>query len=160
MMNDDAYGFHRNTSGTWKFYVSGGNGYFPGNVTAYWSDARLKENLREIKHESLDILSAFTAYRFNWNAKVAEIGSTIPVGKEEIGLIAQQVQAALPDAVVVNKAGAKIGDSGFDYLTINYDRITPLLVEGVNIHTQEIKDLKSQVNELKELVQQLMKAQQ
>ena len=160
MMNDDAYGFHRNTGGAWKFYVSGGNGYFPGNVTAYWSDARLKENLREIKHESLDILSAFTAYRFNWNAKVAEIGSTIPVGKEEIGLIAQQVQAALPDAVVVNKAGAKIGDSGFDYLTINYDRITPLLVEGVNIHTQEIKDLKSQVNELKELVQQLMKAQQ
>jgi hypothetical protein len=159
MMNDDSYGFHRNTSGQWKFYVSGGNGYFPGNVTAYWSDARLKENLREIKHESLDILSTFTAYRFNWNSKVAEIGDTIPVGKEEIGLIAQQVQATLPDAVVVNKAGAKVGDSDFDYLTINYDRITPLLVEGVNIHTQEISELRSQVSELKNLVQQLMKAQ-
>jgi hypothetical protein len=69
------------------------------------------------------------------------------------------VQATLPDAVVVNKAGAKVGDSDFDYLTINYDRITPLLVEGVNIHTQEISELRSQVRELKNLVQQLMKAQ-
>jgi hypothetical protein len=155
MMNDNTYGFHRNGVG-WKFYVEGGNGYFPGNVTAYWSDERLKENLYAIRRESLSILGAFTAYRFNWNSRVVEIGSSIPVGKEEIGLIAQHVQRTLPDAVVVNKAGAKIGETGFDYLTINYDRITPLLVEGVNIHEQDISDLKAEVAELRALLNKLL----
>jgi hypothetical protein len=155
MMNDDTYGFHRNSGGSWRFYVTGGSGHFPGNVVAYWSDERLKENLREIRRESLDILGSFTAYRFNWNAKVAEVGDTIPVGKEEIGLIAQHVQRTLPDAVVVNKAGAKIGDTDFDYLTINYDRITPLLVEGVNIHEKEISELKLQVGRLEGIIKSL-----
>lgn len=156
MMNDDSYGFHRNIGGAWRFYVSGGSGYFPGNITAYWSDERLKENLREIKREALDILGTFTAYRFNWNSKVAEVVDTIPVGKEEIGLIAQQVQKRLPDAVVVNKAGAKVGQEDFDYLTINYDRITPLLVEGVNIHDAEIAQLKERVAQLEALVNKLL----
>jgi len=154
MMNTETYGIHRNGVG-WRFYLENANGYFPGNVTAYWSDARLKENLREIKGEALEILGSFTAYRFNWNEKVEEIGATIPVGKEEIGLIAQQVQAALPDAVCVNKAGAPIDGAEFDYLTINYDRITPLLVEGVNIHEKELASLRERVQRLEALVDRL-----
>ena len=156
MMNDDAYGFHRNTGGAWRFYVSGGSGFFPGNVTAYWSDERLKENLVKIDREALSILGQISAFRFNWNSKVAEIGDTIPVGKEEIGLIAQHVQRALPDAVVVNKAGAKIGDDNFDYLTINYDRITPLLVEATNIHEDDIASLKEKIAKLEALVSSLI----
>ena len=155
MMNDNAYGFHRNSGGGWRFYVENGSGFFPGNVTAYWSDERLKENLRKMDREALTILGSFNAYRFNWNAKVAEVGDTIPVGKEEIGLIAQHVQRALPDAVVVNKAGAKVGDKDFDYLTINYDRITPLLVEAVNTHEEDITGLKARTAQLEAKVAQL-----
>jgi len=59
----------------------------------------------------------------------------------------------LPDAVSVNKALNKINEDGtqadFDYLTINYDRITPLLVEGVNLLKQEIEQLKAEIAELK-----------
>lgn len=156
MMNDDTYGFHRNIGGGWRFYVTGGSGYFPGNVTAYWSDERLKENLVKIDREALSILGQISAFRFNWNSKVSEIGDTIPVGKEEIGLIAQHVQRALPDAVVVNKAGAKIGDDNFDYLTINYDRITPLLVEATNIHEDDIASLKEKIAKLEALVSSLI----
>lgn len=153
MMNDDAYGFHRNIGGGWRFYNTGGNGYFPGLVQAYWSDRRLKENLIPIKNEALDILSKFTTYRFNWNSKVKELELPIEVGKEEIGLIAQEVQAVLPDAVAINKSLNKVNEDGtqadFDYLTINYDRITPLLVEGVNLLKQEIEALKAEIAELK-----------
>lgn len=156
MMNDDVHGFHRNTGGGWRFYNEGGSGYFPGNVTAYWSDERLKENLRKVDREALSILGQLSAFRFNWNSKVASLGGVIPVGKEEIGLIAQHVQRALPDAVLVNKAGAAIGDKDFDYLTINYDRITPLLVEGVNIHEVEIAQLKEKVARLEALVEKLI----
>jgi hypothetical protein len=157
MMNNDTYGFHKNDAG-WRFYVTGGNGYFPGDVTAYWSDERLKENLQLIGRESLDILGQFRAHRFNWNSKVADLGLEIPVGKEELGLIAQHVQRVLPDAVNVNKAGCKANpdgtvDSNFDYLTINYDRITPLLVEGVNIHEEEIKALRDEVRVLRAALQ-------
>jgi hypothetical protein len=153
MMNDDAYGFHRNTGGGWRFYNTGGNGYFPGSVQAYWSDRRLKENLIPIKNEALDILGKFTTYRFNWNSKVKELELPIEVGKEEIGLIAQEVQAVLPDAVAINKSLNKVNEDGtqadYDYLTINYDRITPLLVEGVNLLKQEIEALKAEIAELK-----------
>jgi hypothetical protein len=145
MMNDNACGVHRE-SGGWRYYVEGNNLYCGGNITAYWSDERLKENLKPVGREALEILGDFTTYRFNWNSKVAEIGDAIPVGKEEIGLIAQHVQRRLPDAVNINKAGAKLGQEGFDYLTINYDRITPLLVQGVNIHEVDIAELKDKVD--------------
>lgn len=163
MMNNDAYGFHKNGVG-WRFYVETGSGYFPGNVTAYWSDERLKTNLRRIDREAIDILKEFRAHRFNWNESVADFNIPIEVGKEEIGLIAQHVQKALPDAVVVNKSANKVNPDGSqeetDYLTINYDRITPLVVEATNIHEEEIQALKAEVAELKALVKQLIGGQQ
>jgi hypothetical protein len=142
MMNDNGQGFHRNTGGGWRFYVESGNGYFPGNVTAYWSDRRLKENLRTINGESIEILSRMTAYRFNWNDKVKDFCSDIEPGKEEIGLIAQEVQAVLPDAVVVNKSAVNETQEESDYLTINWNKITPLLVQALNETTKELAELK------------------
>jgi hypothetical protein len=145
MMNDDSYGFHRNGVG-WKMYVTAGSLYVPGNITAYWSDRRLKENLRPIGKEASDILSKLTAYRFNWNDRVDEFGVSIKAGKEEIGLIAQEVQEILPDAVEINKAANKVNADGTqvetDYLTINWNKITPLLVQALNDTTRELNDLK------------------
>jgi hypothetical protein len=153
MMNDGAVGVHRNTGGGWRYYVEGTNFYSPGLVQAYWSDRRLKENLIPIRNESLDILSKLTTYRFNWNSKVKELELDIEVGKEEIGLIAQEVQAILPDAVAINKSLNRINEDGtqqdYDYLTINYDKITPLLVEGVNLLRKEIEELKIEIAKLK-----------
>jgi hypothetical protein len=145
MMNDDTYGFHKQGTG-WRFYVTGGNGYFPGNVVAYWSDRRLKENLRPIGKEATDILSKLTAYRFNWNEKVKDFNIEIQSGKEEIGLIAQEVQSILPDAVQINKSANKVKTDGnqeeSEYLTINWNKITPLLVQALNDTTRELNELK------------------
>lgn len=145
MMNTDGYGFHYNGVG-WRMYVSGGSLYVPGNITAYWSDRRLKENLRPIGKEASDILSKLTAYRFNWNDKVENFGISVKPGKEEIGLIAQEVQAILPDAVTVNKAASKVNEDGSedeaDYLTIDWNKITPLLVQALNDTTRELNELK------------------
>jgi hypothetical protein len=155
MMNTDSYGFHYNGVG-WRFYCNGGNGYFPGNVTAYWSDGRLKENLRPIGKEALEIISEFTTYRFNWNDKVKEFNIPIEPGKEEIGLIAQDVQKILPDAVVVNKSANKLDENGkiieSDYLTINYDKITPLLIQALNDTVKKLNDTTIELNELKQLL--------
>jgi hypothetical protein len=156
MMNRDSFGFHMNDTG-WRFLNSGGSGYFPGEVQAGYSDQRLKTNLREIGREAIDILSAFTTYRFTWNELSGEVSAgAYKPGKEEIGLIAQHVQSRLPDAVKVNLSGAKVGQEGFDYLTINYDRITPLLVGSVNIHEKDIAALKAEVAELRDMVKKLI----
>jgi hypothetical protein len=138
-------GFHNNAVG-WRLYIENGTGHFPGNVIAYWSDRRLKENLRPIGNEATQILSKLTAYRFNWNNKVKDFHAEIEPGKEEIGLIAQEVQAAIPDAVVINRSANKAHidgtESESEYLTINWNKITPLLVQALNDTTKELNELK------------------
>jgi hypothetical protein len=145
MMNTDSYGFHYNGVG-WRMYVSGGSLYVPGDITAYWSDERLKENIKPIGKEANEILSKLSAYRFNWNDKVSEFCNEVKPGKEEIGLIAQEVEKVLPDAVSVNKSANKVNPDGTqtesDYLTIKWNKITPLLVQALNDTTRELNELK------------------
>jgi hypothetical protein len=153
MMNDDTYGFHRNSQG-WRFYVTGGSGYFPGEVTAYWSDRRLKENIETLSlGEGTALINKLKPSRFNWRADLEEIapnlkGSVKP-GKEEVGLIAQEVQEVLPDAVKENLSGrsAGKGSSTESYLTVNYDRIVPFLIQAIQELTAKVASLEAQINE-------------
>jgi hypothetical protein len=158
MMNTDSYGFHYNGVG-WRFYCAGGTGYFPGNVQAGYSDSRLKDEQRPVsRDEVFGVLSGIRARHFKWNQIAVDCGYEVQAGDEEIGLIAQHVKAKLSHAAVVNKAGAPVDDDGsFDYLTINYDKITPFTVEAVNIHEEDIAALKNEIAELKALVAALTK---
>lgn len=152
MMNYNAYGFHRNDLG-WRFYNENGSGYFPGVVQAGWSDKRLKENFRPMTTEALDIVNQLQTYRFNWNAKVKEMGLPIEIGAEEVGCVAQEVQEIFPDAVAINKSANKTNPDGSqietDYLTINYNKLTPLLIQSVNELTKQIKELQFEIAVLK-----------
>jgi hypothetical protein len=151
MMNDNTYGFHRNGQG-WKFYVTSGSGYFPGEVTAYWSDRRLKENIESLSlGEGTALINRLKPSRFNWRIDLEEIApnlkGAVKPGKEEVGLIAQEVQEVLPDAVKENLSGrsAGKGSSIESYLTVNYDRIIPFLIQAVNELTAEVTALKEQI---------------
>jgi len=154
MMNTDTYGFHWNAVG-WRFYNTGGSGYFPGNVVAYWSDRRLKENIEELaRGTGLDLIYKLKPSKFNWKKEAPEVtGGVIKAGKEEVSIIAQETQEILPDAVVVNmtaKKGVEIdGEVLNDYLTINYDKITPFLIQAIKDLKDEIDDLKEELRTLK-----------
>jgi hypothetical protein len=139
-------GFHYNTGGLgWALRIdSSANIYCRGDITGYWSDRRLKDNLDRIVDYDT-VLKSLTGYRFTWNEKGQEILQK-KSDEVEVGLIAQDVQKVIPQAVKINKAGISIDPNAdpFDYLTINYDRIIPFLVEGYKAQCQEIETLKSE----------------
>ncbi|NBP55063.1 tail fiber domain-containing protein [bacterium] len=101
------------------------------NITAYFSDDRLKTRLGYIEN-ALGKVSSLTGFYHEANETAQQLGYK-PV--REVGLSAQDVQKVLPEVV----APAPIDEQ---YLTIRYERMIPLLVEA-------IKELKAEVDLLK-----------
>ena len=101
------------------------------NITAYYSDNRLKTRLGLIEN-ALEKVCSLNGFYYEANETAQALGYTV---KREVGLSAQEVQAVLPEIVVP----APIDDK---YLTIYYDKVVPLLVEA-------IKELKAEIDELK-----------
>jgi len=140
------------STGTTALYVYG-KGEFTGDVTANTSDRRLKKNVVNID-SPLEKLSKINGVYFNWNETAKELMDR-DTEIRDIGFIAQEVQAVLPEIIRPapfdteldqenSTAENKIYKSktGENYLTIQYEKIVPLLVEC-------IKELKSEIEELK-----------
>jgi hypothetical protein len=102
------------------------------NVTAYYSDDRMKTNLGNIPN-ALDKLKTLNGFYYEANELAQSMGYEV---KREIGVSAQQVQAIMPEVV----APAPIDEN---YLTVRYERLVPLLIEA-------IKELEIQVEALKQ----------
>ena len=101
------------------------------NITAYYSDDRLKKRLGNIENALAKVMT-LNGFQYEANETAQALGYTV---KPEIGLSAQEVQFVLPEVVVP----APIDEQ---YLTIHYERVIPLLVEA-------IKELKKEIDELK-----------
>ena len=121
-----------------------------GNITAYSSDARLKNNILNIPN-ALEKIQSIGGYTFDWDDKVDALGFEPEYRKNDAGLLAQEIQSVLPQAVadapfdreVDPEDNTKIiSKSGEKYLTVRYEKVVPLLVEA-------IKELKAEVEELK-----------
>ncbi|NBP00636.1 MAG: hypothetical protein EBU90_11010 [Proteobacteria bacterium] len=101
------------------------------NITAYYSDDRLKTRIGNIEN-ALDKVRQLTGFYYQANELAQSLGYE---AKREVGLSAQDMQKVLPE--IVTKA--PIDDR---FLTMYYEKITPLLVEA-------IKELADQVDEIK-----------
>jgi hypothetical protein len=113
-----------------------------GNITAYYSDARLKDFKGKIG-DALYKVSQLNGYYYTENEKAEEFGYN---NKElQVGVSAQEVQAILPEVVTAAPfdldADGK-SKSGDDYMTVRYEKLVPLLIEA-------IKELKAEVEALK-----------
>lgn len=111
------------------------------DVTAYYSsDATLKENVVEIEN-ALDKVKKIRGVEFDWTPEyIDEKGGEDGyfVRKHDVGVIAQEVEAVLPEVVGTRDNGIK---------AVRYDRIVALLIEA-------IKDQQTQIDELIDLVNQ------
>jgi Chaperone of endosialidase len=153
---DKSSGIHMNGTG-WMIYSDPSrNLYIPGDITAYWSDRRLKKDFVQVEDYD-EILNGLTAYRFKWNALGEKVtAGAVKENDENLSLIAQDVQAVLPNAVKVNKAGQSADpakkDEVFDYLTIDFDKITPVLVEALKQTRKELIEVKERLFALEKIV--------
>jgi hypothetical protein len=128
--------------------TQGGNATLKGSLTENASDERLKENITLIPN-ALDKVGQLRGVTFDWVDDIEEKG-LVPSARHETGVIAQDVQRVIPDAVapapfdeqVNEETGETESISGEDYLTVKPQKIIPLLIEA-------IKELKAEVEELK-----------
>ena len=143
--------------GTWnpasKLHIVG-DFVATGNVTAYYSDERLKNITSNITN-ALDIIDNLNGFYYTPNELAYQNG--IHHTKQEIGLSAQQVQKVLPELVHLapfdldtNSKGELISKSGENYLTMSYDRLAAVFVESIKELKNEIKLLKEENNDLKQ----------
>jgi hypothetical protein len=151
---DDGSGYTGTGNGGYALQVgsiSGTTATFTGDVTANTSDGRLKTNIVKID-SPLEKISKINGVYFNWNETAKELNEK-DTNVREVGFIAQEVKEVLPE-IVKRAAFDTIMDesitdrvefkskSGEEYLTIQYEKIVPLLVEA-------IKELKNEIEELK-----------
>jgi hypothetical protein len=119
-----------------------------GDVTAFSSDGRLKENIVNIPNP-LDKILFLNGVTYDWNEKALSYGFVPDRLRHDVGLIAQQVQSVLPEAIVLAPFDTDLvtGESisGENYLTIRYDKLVALLIEG-------IKEQQSQIDKLNKLL--------
>jgi hypothetical protein len=101
-----------------------------GDIVAFnSSDQRLKENIKVIP-DALSKVLQLRGVTFDWNDK-----QTIYSGND-VGVIAQEVEAVLPQIVITRENG---------YKAVKYERLVALLIESV-------KELKSEIEQLKLLI--------
>ncbi len=115
------------TSSSYDLYVTGAI-YATGNITAY-SDGRKKTNIKTIESALSKVLNlrGVTYNKINVDKTVSE--------KDEMGVIAQEVEKIVPEVVTYAEDVDEYG--------VSYGNLTALLIEA-------IKELKIELTELKE----------
>jgi trimeric autotransporter adhesin len=115
-------------------------------ITAFYSDRRLKTEIGRIEN-ALDKIDQLTGVLYTQNKLAEQFGYTNY--ETQVGLYAQAVQQVQPEAVKpapfdIDASGES--KSGDKYLTVQYEKLVPLLVEGIKELRIEIKKLKIKHN--------------
>jgi hypothetical protein len=116
--------------------------YATGNITAFFSDKRLKNVSGKIEN-ALDKVKSLSGVYYTMNDVAKANG--YDSDETQVGVIAQEVEAVLPE--IVKAAPFDLDEngnskSGENYKTVQYEKLVPLLIEA-------IKELKAEVDALK-----------
>ena len=120
-------------------YIFQANGDFhaDGDVIAYSttaSDQKLKDNV-EIIDNALDKVCKLNGVSFTWNSGSRK-------GQKDLGVIAQNVEKVLPE-LVREKESPYHDDQTIK--TVDYEKLTAVLIESVKELKVEIEELKKQI---------------
>ena len=126
----------------WEFTMDGDlnahrNGSF--NDVYIRSDSRLKDNKEEYTECAVDKINSLTVYTYD---KVRSISDRTFVG-HEIGIIAQDLEKELPEAVTKTMIDEE------EILTISNSAVNALLIKAFQEMSKELKAVKAELAELK-----------
>jgi hypothetical protein len=114
-------------------------------VTAYYSDERLKTKISKIEN-ALDKVDQLSGFLYVENDLARELGFNNTT--QQVALSAQAVQRVQPEAVALAPFDRDVNGnskSGENYLTVQYERLVPLLVEAIKELRQEVNTIKKQL---------------
>jgi hypothetical protein len=120
------------------------------DIVAFYSDERLKEKITIGIENPIDKIKNINTFTYRHN----ELANTLGFVDDKIyiGVGAKAVKESLPEAVEVapfdaNEDGSS--KSGEDYLTVQYERLVPLLIEAIKEQQVQIDELKQEIKEIK-----------
>jgi len=143
-------------------------GYFDGNILCggsfSYSDVRMKKNISTITN-ALSKLNKIRGVYYEWdNTAINNLvqslnssddvvldnfgiledkeNSSFPKG-QQVGVIAQEVEVILPEAVLTDAQGSK---------SVDYTKLIPLLIQAINEQQQQIEKQSNEIEELKTLL--------
>ena len=118
-------------------------------ITAFYSDSRLKD-IKGTIPDALDKLITLDGVIYTQNATAEQYGYMDY--SEQVGVIAQQVQRVLPQVVKpapFDMDGNNVSVSGENYLTVQYEKLIPLLIESIKQLNDKVNTLEAEISELK-----------
>ena len=144
------WGMYVASDGDARVYLSGqqGSGHFTGNITAYASDERLKTNIKPVEN-ALEKVCQLRGVEFDWVDNITSEYDFHPQTMHETGVLAQNVAEHIPDAVCEAPMNANYtAKNGTDhqFLTVDKEKIIPVLIEAIKELKAEIDMLKGEVN--------------
>jgi hypothetical protein len=120
----------------YTLYVNGpmiSGGYYVG------SDIRWKKNIEPITN-AVSLIQGLQGVRFDWRSD--EFKDKKFAEERQVGLIAQDIEQVIPEAVKTDKNGFK---------AVSYERLTAVLVEALKEQQKEIEGLRNDIKKLKGL---------
>jgi hypothetical protein len=106
------------------------------NITAYYSsDERLKECVRKI-YDPIGKLKSISGNNFKWAEDYYAKQDSDFVKEWDVGVLAQEVERVLPEAVRKRSDG---------FLAVDYAKIIPLLIEGFKAQQEIIEELRNAI---------------
>lgn len=94
------------------------------------SSRRWKTNIRTI-HDPLDVVTKLRGVSFDWTED----------GRSDIGVIAEEVGAVLPEIV-------KFEDNGTDAKSVRYNRLVSVLIEAVKAQQQQLEERDAVIDQI------------
>jgi hypothetical protein len=121
-----------------------GNVTFAGCVTASNltcpSDIRYKKNIQPLSN-SLQSIQKMQGVRYDW--KREEFPEKNFSQESQIGFIAQEIETVFPEMVITDEKG---------YKSVDYARLTPVLVEAIKELSLKNKNLESRLDKIEALL--------
>ena len=107
------------------------------DIVAYsTSDCRLKKYVKPIKN-ALDKIDKIRGVEFDWKITDEKMKKEIHSFEgHDVGVLAQEIEEVLPEVVTTRDSG---------YKAVRYEKIVPLLIQGIKELKDEVEILKSKI---------------